>query len=345
MEINIIKIINRKIKSNNKKIIIFSKRKITIIILFFIINSLISFRYNNSNDFIKIKNNVDKYFAKRYQDQKMEYKNYTRINHNIKLNKFNNNSFESNVAICAIAKQENLYIEEFVEYYRNLGIKKIILYDNNDLKGETFNEVLSNQILEDFVEIKDYRGMISPQIKAYNDCYINNNNKYEWIAFYDIDEFLYIKNYSNINYFLSLPKFEKCSSILINWRYYGDNNNIYYEAKPVKKRFTQPYKFQSNKTYDKYFLAAAKSIVRGGLNLSWAHFPHFINDSMICRADGSIVINPFSAPQYSYAYIKHFTTKSTEEYIFKLFKGNVISPYSSNLNWILSWFNIVNIKF
>ena len=269
----------------------------------------------------------------------MEYNNYTRINHNITLSKLNNKSFESNVAICAIAKQENLYIEEFIEYYRNLGIKKIFLYDNNEIKGETFNEVLSNQIIEGFVEIKDYRGIPSPQIRAYNDCYINNNNKFDWIAFYDIDEFLYLKNYSNINDFLSLPKFEKCSSILINWKYYGDNNNIYYEAKPIRKRFTKPFTFLNNKTYDKYFFAAAKSIVRSGLNLSWAHFPHFINDSMICRADGTILNDPFSPPQYSYAYIKHFTTKSTEEYIIKLFKGNVNCNYSLSLDSFVFWFN------
>jgi hypothetical protein len=32
-----------------------------------------------------------------------------------------------NVALCVIAKNENLYIKEFVEYYKNLGIKKIFL--------------------------------------------------------------------------------------------------------------------------------------------------------------------------------------------------------------------------
>ena len=38
---------------------------------------------------------------------------------------------------------------------------------------------------------------MSPQIKAYNDYYINNKNSFDWIAFYDIDEYLYLKNYKN----------------------------------------------------------------------------------------------------------------------------------------------------
>ena len=336
MKINFAKIINKNIKQNKKEFSL-SKQKIIFFIIFLIINSLISIKYSNPVDFNKISNNFEKYFTKRYQYQKMEYNNYIRINHNNKFYKLSYNN--SNVAICSIAKQENLYIKEFVEYYRNLGIKKIFLYDNNELKGENFKEVLSNHIYKDFIEIKNYRGMISPQKKAYTDCYINNNNKFDWIAFYDIDEFLYLENYSNINDFLSLPKFKKCSSILINWKYYGDNNNIYYETKPLKNRFTQPFIFLNNKKYDKYFYSAAKSIIRTGLNLSWAHFPHFINDSMICRADGTIVNDPFSAPQYSYAYIKHFATKSTEEYITKLFKGNVNSFKSLDLNAFLYWIN------
>ena len=303
-------------------------------------SQLIFLKYKDGVNFNRIKKNVDNYSKKIYQ-KRIKAFNYTLFEHSSsKSQGFTyNNSLGSNIAMCSIAKKENLYIEEFVEHYKNLGFKKIFLYDNNELGGENFSEVLGNYINNNFVEIKNYRGMLSPQKKAYNDCYVNNNINYDWIAFYDIDEFLYIINYTNINKFLSLPKFKKCSSILINWKYYGDNNNIYYEQKPVQYRFTQPFIFLKNKTYDKYFFSAAKSIVKGGLNLTWAHFPHFINDPMKCRADGTLVKEPFSPPQYSYAFIKHFTTKSTEEYIIKLFKGNVNYIYSLNLKDFFFWLN------
>ena len=100
-----------------------------------------------------------------------------------------------------------------------------------------------------------------------------------------------------------------------------------------------PFNFSKNKSYDKFFYAAAKSIVRGGLNLSWAHFPHFIKDSTICRPDGKLEKDPFSPPQYTHAYIRHYTTKSTEEYLFKLFKGNVNSFSTFNINSFIFWFN------
>ena len=53
--------------------------------------------------------------------------------------------------ICVIAKNENLYIKDFVNYYKKLGIKKIYLYDNNDIYGENFQEVLKNDIQSNFV--------------------------------------------------------------------------------------------------------------------------------------------------------------------------------------------------
>ena len=38
-------------------------------------------------------------------------------------------------SVCCIGKRENLYIREFVEWYKNLGFYHIYLYDNNDIDG------------------------------------------------------------------------------------------------------------------------------------------------------------------------------------------------------------------
>ena len=213
MELDIIKINKFSFnKKTQKKLLL----KILFPIFFIVINILIYFKYKDGVNFNRIKKNFENYRKKLYQKRIKEF-NFTLFKHS-KSNSQEltyNNSFGTNIAICSIAKQENIYIEEFVEYYKNLGFKKIFLYDNNELGGENFGEVLGNYINNNFVEIKNYRGILSPQQKAYNDCYVNNNNNYDWIAFYDIDEFLYIKNYTNINEFLSLPKFNKCSSIFI----------------------------------------------------------------------------------------------------------------------------------
>jgi len=231
-------------------------------------------------------------------------------------------------AICLIIKQENRYIKEFVDYYKKLNINKIFLYDNNDINGEQFEDILSNFIKLNFVEIINYRGKYKPQFQAYSHCYINNSKDFNWIAFFDADEYLYIHFHKDINQFLSLYKFRKCSSIVINWKNYGDNDKIYYEPRPLKERFTKPFYF--NKKKKNKLKSAGKTIVRTGLNLSWAHFPHYLKNKPICRPNGRILKNYFSPPQYWSAYIKHYATKSTEEFIERLIRGTVHSKQNSD---------------
>ena len=121
---------------------------------------------------------------------------------------------------------------------------------------------------------------------------------------------------------MSLSKFKKCQGLLINWKYYGDNDKIYYEKKPVKKRFIKIFPTENLK-YRKYYYSAAKTIIRGGLNIKWGHFPHYIKNIINCRPNGKIINNYYSPPQYSHAYINHYITKSTEEFIERLKRGDV----------------------
>lgn len=242
---------------------------------------------------------------------------------------------ELKIVLCVIAKQENKYLIEFINYYKNLGFDKIILYDNNNISDETFDNLLKHFIQANFVEIIDFRGLYKPQYSAYMNCYNNNKNIFDWIAFYDVDEFLHLMFYNNIKNFLSSPIFKKCSSILINWKYYGDNNYLFYESKPIIERFKIPFEFPKNYNKDIYLRSAAKTIVRGGLNITWAHFPHFLKSQTICRANGKIIKDPLSSPQYSIAYIKHFATKSTEEFADRLIRGTVNSKNTSNNEYII----------
>ena len=122
---------------------------------------------------------------------------------------------------------------------------------------------------------------------------------------------------------MSLPRFKNCQSVLINWKYYRDNNKLYYENKPLYERFTEPFFFNKSKKYNIYYVSAAKTMVRGGLKIIWAHLPHYLKNTINCRPDGSIIKNYFSLPQYSVAYLNHYITKSTEEFVDRLNRGDV----------------------
>ena len=150
---------------------------------------------------------------------------------------------ESNikVCICTLAKDENKYILEFVEHYKKYGIDKIYLYDNNDIDGERFDDILRKYIEDEFVLIKDWRGIkgTSTYYGIMDSCYQTYHDQYDWLIFYEIDEFLYLKNYKNIKSYLISNRFKKCESIQLNWVHMSDNNKIYYENKSLAERFPE----------------------------------------------------------------------------------------------------------
>ena len=74
-------------------------------------------------------------------------------------------SKEIKVCLCAIGKNENKYAREFVEHYKNYGVDKIFIYDNNDIDGERFNNILYDYIILKKVEIINFRGKKLMQLK------------------------------------------------------------------------------------------------------------------------------------------------------------------------------------
>lgn len=158
-------------------------------------------------------------------------------------------TYKMKVCICTIGKLENLYIREYLDYYKKLGVDKIYIYDNNEINDESFETVIFDYIKTNFVNIIDYRGFPRPQNRMMNSCYKMNYLKYDWIIFNDIDEFLYLKNYSNIKNFLNEYKFNKCKIIYLNFIFYTDNNNLHFENKTVISRFKE--RCLSNKKYNK----------------------------------------------------------------------------------------------
>ena len=119
------------------------------------------------------------------------------------------------------------------------------------------------------------------------------------------------------------PRFNQCDTIKINWLCYGDNEILYYENKNVQKRFQK----HSNLTRCN---SEIKSIIKINNNskILWgngmAHRP-IINVNKSCDSAGNLrkytdwMVNP---PQHKYAYLKHYFSKSTEEYAKKILRGD-----------------------
>lgn len=225
--------------------------------------------------------------------------------------------------LCCIGKNENEYAREYVEWYKNLGYTNICLYDNNDVDGEKFEDVIGDYIDSGFVILKNYRGEHLCQMRSYHECYAEYGNEYDWITICDMDEFLVIKEQDNISDYLSQDKFKGFDMIHINWVLYSDNNQIENTGGPINERLTEPIPTYRCVNYDFPENCHVKSIIRGGLGKINMVNPHTAlglrccnNDGMECDGD-----SPFLGINYNNSYFKHFLTKTAREYALKMKRG------------------------
>ena len=235
------------------------------------------------------------------------------------------------VCICTAGKNENKYIREFVEYYINFGVDKIFLYDNNDLDGERFEVIINDYIKKGLVKIMNWRGKKSPQLYIMNHCYNQNYNQFGWLIFYDIDEFIFLNKFKNIKNFLSQSKFKRCKIIQLNWVRYTDNNLIHYANNSIIKRFSE--KEKNARINNENSVIEIKSIIRGYIPKLIITCAHRLTDKFKgCDGFGrksKLNFIKTVRPDYKYYYIKHYYSKSLEEFIQKLKRSDIYYGYQN----------------
>lgn len=228
------------------------------------------------------------------------------------------------IALCCIGKMENDYIRFFVEYYQRLHFDKIFIYDNNDQDGESFEDVIGDYIESGLVEVTNFRGRKIAQLAAYQDCYDKHKKEYDWIAFFDCDEFLTFANGTDdIHTFLSRDEFKHFQVIHINWKVYGDSNMLDTDGRNIVDRLTQPIPDdtlmwcgnQDNQFENDY----VKSLVRGGCYITWkmdSHSPRS-NYYWCCNALGQKTNLNSSIESFNHdvVYLRHYSTKTIGEWV------------------------------
>ena len=228
------------------------------------------------------------------------------------------------VALCCISKNEDLYLKDFIEYYKSIGFCNIIFGDNNDINNNSQRDILKPYIDSGFVKYENVQGKKGWQCKFYEDMYKKYRTQFSHIAFYDIDEYLCFAddNIKTINELLEKPEFIKADFIKFNWKTMTDNNRLYYEKKPVIKRFD---KFNPNVWENIHIKSIAKC--KTNMEIIWIGNPHVCKykngNDITVNAKGEIIkeYSPFVQPPiYENAYIKHFWSLSVEEFVKRRYK-------------------------
>jgi len=122
------------------------------------------------------------------------------------------------VAVCAIFKNEAMYIKEWIEFHMIIGVSHFYLYNN--FSEDNYKEVLKPYVDKGLVTLIEWP-VKQGQIASYKDCIEKYSKDNHWIAFIDLDEYIIPNETDDICTFLK--KFENRPVLLAYWRYFGSS--------------------------------------------------------------------------------------------------------------------------
>ena len=237
----------------------------------------------------------------------------------------NTNICLNNTYIVCIAKNEDNYIDEWIEYHLSLGVSKIFVFEDNwnyDLSKYGNKVIVYHNIDFNFGDVYSFKqgsfySFIFNKVKSENAC--------KYLACIDIDEFLcfnkkfYGKTITEVfdEYF---NKLANCEVLQIPWKMFGDNglvevvNNNY----SVVNRFTK-----SAKGYGDCGRNNLCKIVVDVARCDGNVFPFFHGrnddhgqyfvDGTLSKGDDFLSKHKFTDDEID-LFIAHYYTKTKQEY-------------------------------
>lgn len=217
------------------------------------------------------------------------------------------------LSVCCIVKDENRYLEEWINYHRRIGVEHFFIYDNESTVP--VSETLKELNLLEYVTIRKIRGR-SRQVKAYGDCIRRYGENNEWIAFIDVDEFLVPKQ-TNGDLPLFLKEYEGYGGLGVNWLIFGSGGHLKRTEESQLKRFIRrsaedffPNSHIKSIVQPKYVKSAFKS-----------HCFRF-KDGHYCVNENFVRIeDAFSEVSVQKIQLNHYYCRSYEEYQEKIRRG------------------------
>ena len=222
-------------------------------------------------------------------------------------------SSKTKVAVVTLAKNENHYIREWIEYHKSIGVDKFYIGDNNEVGDDSLTKVLEDYIKDEIVNVIDIRGQIRPQRRFLSLTISNISEGYDWVGVFDIDEFVRLNGFDNIGNFLSQEKFSNIGQVGLYWKYYTDNGLLdVVDDNYSITRFTEP--INKIPYSGKAFIHTNRSKFYGQVR------PHGVNGMTIVNYNGDKIKKVGISyigkePIVDVAWVDHYMTKTCGEFI------------------------------
>jgi Glycosyltransferase family 92 len=117
------------------------------------------------------------------------------------------------LAVCALFRNEAPYLREWIEFHRLVGVDRFFLYDN--ASSDDYLDVLAPYLDEQVVVLHEWPAPAPDQREVFDDCLRIHRDDARWIAFIDLDEFLFSPTGETLDRLL--PDFERWPGVGVEW--------------------------------------------------------------------------------------------------------------------------------
>jgi len=207
------------------------------------------------------------------------------------------------LSVAAIYRDEAAYLREWIEFHRLVGVERFFLYDN--FSTDDHRAVLAPYL--DSGEVVVHEWPVFPgQVPAYNDAIKRHGPESRWIAFIDIDEFLFSPTGQPLPEVLA--EYEQWPGVLANWAMYGSSGHA---TKP-EGLVTESYVMRSA---DEDARRMAKSIVDPSRveRCGGAHFFLYKEGSAVDEHKHPVPYGRTEPASWEKLRVNHYFTRSLEE--------------------------------
>lgn len=187
---------------------------------------------------------------------------------------------ERYLSMVCMARNEGRYFREWIEFHRLVGVEHFAVYDNHS--DDNTREILEPYRASGVVDIipwPHFAPDYDTQAMAYNHALSHFGPKSRWMAFLDLDEFLFSPRGDAISDVLR--DYEDLPALCIYWAMFGTSGHSNPVDATLIENFTQRARFPQIPVKDP-ILANYKSVVQPHLVLRNRGAHNFIVD-----ADGS----------------------------------------------------------
>jgi hypothetical protein len=218
-------------------------------------------------------------------------------------------------------KNEAPYLLEWIAHYRSIGAVNILIFDHESSDGGSI--MLEQLAKNNIIQLKQWQvpDGTSPQIAAYSHALTELADKYEFLAFFDADEFLVPRTELSISEFLASLDCN-IGAIAVNQRVFGSSGLNEFKPGLVIDRFRRSAKDDYDENHwvkTIYRTSATESIYdphRGRLRAGLYVLPNKTIAFSESNSSGKAECIDFSLFQ-----LNHYIIKSYEEFLLKRQRG------------------------